>query len=372
MESQLIFKRNYYGEQLEGGIKEAITSTCHEVLDHKKHHHKEWITLDTLDKIQERKNKKAAINTSRTRAEKAKAKAGYTEVNKQVKRSIRTDKRKYVEDLAMTVKKAVKEGNMRQWYDTTMKIAGNYSKPERPVKVVLLYGAETWRTTKAIIQKIQQQPTVGENKPDPNGERNQEEALEVDRTHIEESTQLRHKTSSQLDSLRPKEKRKTKEHITPRNGDRHEKNERELDGIRREGPGQSELENDSRRTSSIGSNRRPRIRKPRMNRSHDELNLKRPRTSFTVPQLKRLSQEFEKNRYLDELRRKKLATELDLRESQVKIWFQNKRAKTKKASGAQNCLALHLMAEGLYNHSVRVRSDQEEDEEDSDDMNTSE
>ncbi|CAH8561206.1 unnamed protein product [Heterobilharzia americana] len=104
----------------------------------------------------------------------------------------------------------------------------------------------------------------------------------------------------------------------------------------------------------------PRIRKPRMNRSHDELNLKRPRTSFTVPQLKRLSQEFEQNRYLDEVRRKKLAKELDLRESQVKIWFQNKRAKTKKASGGQNCLALHLMAEGLYNHSVRVRPDLEE------------
>ncbi|VDO61204.1 unnamed protein product [Schistosoma margrebowiei] len=33
------------------GIKEAITSTCHEVLGHKKHHHKEWITVDTLDKI---------------------------------------------------------------------------------------------------------------------------------------------------------------------------------------------------------------------------------------------------------------------------------------------------------------------------------
>ncbi|VDP04066.1 unnamed protein product [Schistosoma mattheei] len=80
------------------GIKEAITSTCHEVLGHKKHHHKEWITTDTLDKIQERRNKKAAINTSRTRAENAKAQAEYTEVNKQVKRSIRTDKRKYVED----------------------------------------------------------------------------------------------------------------------------------------------------------------------------------------------------------------------------------------------------------------------------------
>ncbi|VDP55033.1 unnamed protein product [Schistosoma margrebowiei] len=76
------------------GIKEAITSTCHEVLGHKKHHHKEWITVDTLDKIQEKRNKKASINTSQIRAEKAKAQAEYTEVNKQVKRSIRTDKRK--------------------------------------------------------------------------------------------------------------------------------------------------------------------------------------------------------------------------------------------------------------------------------------
>ncbi|VDP50185.1 unnamed protein product [Schistosoma margrebowiei] len=116
------------------GIKEAITSTCHEVLGHKKHHHKEWITVDTLYKIQERRNKKAAINTSRTRAEKAKAQAEYTVVNKQVKRSIRTDKRKYVEDLAKMSEKAAREGNMRQLYDTTKKLSGNRRKPERPVK----------------------------------------------------------------------------------------------------------------------------------------------------------------------------------------------------------------------------------------------
>ncbi|VDP53672.1 unnamed protein product [Schistosoma margrebowiei] len=115
-------------------IKEAITSTCHEVLGHKKHHHKEWITVDTLDKIQERRNKKAAINTSRTRAEKAKAQAEYTEVNKQVKRSIRTDKRKYVEDLTKTAEKAAIEGNMRQLYDITKKLSGNRRKPERSVK----------------------------------------------------------------------------------------------------------------------------------------------------------------------------------------------------------------------------------------------
>ncbi|VDO49219.1 unnamed protein product [Schistosoma margrebowiei] len=33
-----------------------------------------------------------------------------------------------------------------------------------------------------------------------------------------------------MESSRPKEERKTKEHITPGNGNRHEKNEQELDG----------------------------------------------------------------------------------------------------------------------------------------------
>ncbi|VDO90928.1 unnamed protein product [Schistosoma curassoni] len=85
---------------------------------------------------------------------------------------------------------------------------------------------------------------MGKNKPDPSGGRNQEEALEVDRIHTEESTQPNHKTRPHMESSRPKEeKRETKEHITSGNGDRHERNEQELDGTTKEGPGQSELEN---------------------------------------------------------------------------------------------------------------------------------
>ncbi|VDO92125.1 unnamed protein product [Schistosoma margrebowiei] len=37
------------------GIKEALTSTCQEVLGLKKHHHKEWISIETLNRIKERK-----------------------------------------------------------------------------------------------------------------------------------------------------------------------------------------------------------------------------------------------------------------------------------------------------------------------------
>ncbi|XP_015181680.1 PREDICTED: homeobox protein engrailed-1a-like [Polistes dominula] len=88
---------------------------------------------------------------------------------------------------------------------------------------------------------------------------------------------------------------------------------------------------------------------------------KRPRTAFSNEQLSRLKKEFAENRYLTEIRRQQLSRDLGLNEAQIKIWFQNKRAKIKKASGQKNPLALQLMAQGLYNHStVPVDEDGEE------------
>ncbi|VDP16627.1 unnamed protein product [Schistosoma margrebowiei] len=62
--------------------------------------------METLNKIQERKNKKPAINNSRTRTEKVKAQAECTEARKQGKRSITADKQKYMKEIATTMEKA--------------------------------------------------------------------------------------------------------------------------------------------------------------------------------------------------------------------------------------------------------------------------
>ncbi|VDP67817.1 unnamed protein product [Schistosoma mattheei] len=95
------------------GIKETVTSTCQEVLGRSKHHHNERIYVETQGSIQERKNKKTAINNSQTRLGKVKAHIECTEANNRMKSSIRADKQKYVEDLAMTTENSAKEGNMR-------------------------------------------------------------------------------------------------------------------------------------------------------------------------------------------------------------------------------------------------------------------
>ncbi|VDP25396.1 unnamed protein product [Schistosoma mattheei] len=65
-----------------------------------------------------------------------------------------------------------------------------------------------------------------------------------------------------MESSRPKEKRKTKEQITPRNGDRHEKNEQELDGTGKEGPGQSGLENAGQRPMFYWEQQAPALLNP--------------------------------------------------------------------------------------------------------------
>ncbi|CAG2104965.1 unnamed protein product [Medioppia subpectinata] len=63
---------------------------------------------------------------------------------------------------------------------------------------------------------------------------------------------------------------------------------------------------------------------------------KRIRTAFSPGQLLRLEEIFERNRYVVGCERKQLARDLNLSETQIKVWFQNRRTKHKREKHQQN------------------------------------
>ncbi|VDP52364.1 unnamed protein product [Schistosoma curassoni] len=82
----------------------------------------------------------------------------------------------------------------------------------------------------------QQQPTMKENKRESRGGRNQEEVLEVDRIHIEESTQC---VTRQALTWNPQAQRRRGRRKNTLLRDRREKNEQQLDRTIKEGPEQT-------------------------------------------------------------------------------------------------------------------------------------
>ena len=110
--------------------KKLWHDTCEEVLGKKKTQHKEWISADTIHKLETRREKKTVLNNSRTRAAKARAQEEYTAVDREVKRSIKRD---YIDDLARQEETAAGQGNLRDLYLVTKKLTGKFQQTDKPV-----------------------------------------------------------------------------------------------------------------------------------------------------------------------------------------------------------------------------------------------
>ena len=113
--------------------KKLWHDTCEEVLG-KKTQHEEWISANTIRKLETRREKKTVLNNSRTRAAKAKAQEAYTAVDREVKRSIKTDKRDYIDGLARHAETAAGQGNLRDLYLVTKKLTGKFQQTDKPLK----------------------------------------------------------------------------------------------------------------------------------------------------------------------------------------------------------------------------------------------
>ena len=89
------------------------------VLGPRRNKKEEWITTDTWKKIEDRKEKKRKILSTRSARLKAQMKESYCTLDKEVKRSTTVDKKRYIEKIAEEAETAASKQDMGSLYKLT-------------------------------------------------------------------------------------------------------------------------------------------------------------------------------------------------------------------------------------------------------------
>ena len=115
-------------------VRDAIVTNCENVLGVKKQSNKEWISQKSIDFIKERKENKEDIYASRTRSQMEVAQKAYRDTAKKAKKSIKSDKEEFTNNLAKKAEVAAADGHMRTLYQTTKMLTGKFGRAEVPVE----------------------------------------------------------------------------------------------------------------------------------------------------------------------------------------------------------------------------------------------
>ena len=116
-------------------LKTLWTETCQECLGKRSPNNKEWISIETLKLVDQRRELKQKINRSKGEEEEKRMRVEYTKVNNKVKKSARRDKRTHNDNLATEAEEAAGKGDLSTLYKITRTLSGkNFSGSSKPVK----------------------------------------------------------------------------------------------------------------------------------------------------------------------------------------------------------------------------------------------
>jgi endonuclease/exonuclease/phosphatase family metal-dependent hydrolase len=115
-------------------FQEAWTSACKEVLGKREGRQKEWLTQTTWALINRRKELRQKLHQCTNERLKERLRAQYWDMNKEVKKQARNDKRQYINALTEEAESAAGTNNLKRLYEITRMLAGKRPNPVKPVR----------------------------------------------------------------------------------------------------------------------------------------------------------------------------------------------------------------------------------------------
>ncbi|KAJ4432815.1 hypothetical protein ANN_21454 [Periplaneta americana] len=106
-------------EQIWNKIKENFIEVSEQTLGYKNVQKKDWMTTETWATIEQRRKAKHQINVCKARNQVKLLSIKYNDLNREVKRKVRRDKRKWFDDIAKKVEVAANRGDLKTLYQST-------------------------------------------------------------------------------------------------------------------------------------------------------------------------------------------------------------------------------------------------------------
>ncbi|XP_071142031.1 uncharacterized protein [Mytilus edulis] len=116
------------------GVTKCYKETATKTLGFKERGHKPWITNESWKLVDERRQLKERTNNSRSERVKNSLNAKYSDKDKEVKKSMRNDKRQWTDNLIEEAEKAASNGMMKTVYEVTRTICNEKQKPPQVIK----------------------------------------------------------------------------------------------------------------------------------------------------------------------------------------------------------------------------------------------
>nr|KAG5709173.1 hypothetical protein BaRGS_028629 [Batillaria attramentaria] len=114
--------------------RKAYVQSAEEVLGFRKGKNKPWIGEDTWKLMDERKDIKKKIDSTRSERIKNRLRDAYKEKDKEVKRSVREDKRRWMAQTAEQAQKATENGQQKKLYSIVKQLTGQRNRQAAAVK----------------------------------------------------------------------------------------------------------------------------------------------------------------------------------------------------------------------------------------------